>query len=344
MDNNTRDFLADGKWISEILDASNIGLWSIRLDPVTNIGQLFCNDTMLRLLGLTFDMLPEKAYRYWYSRIDKSYVYAMRKMIRQIIDTKHHYEVQYLWNHPTQGKIYMRCGGILKFADPSCIHLRGYHQDITEIENIKKALEIKNHKLSEIQRLTDEIEKLKEHYHHLAYIDALTGLPNRRSFFELAGSFYSRIEDMEHPLWIIMADIDLFKQVNDTYGHLAGDEVLREAAFRFKRLLREKLDFVARIGGEEFAFLISDTPECNCTQIAERLRRGFSDEPFALHTGEELSLTCSFGISKISKIPSKSASANYCIESAIQNADTALYKAKNNGRNKVVLYPNLNPC
>lgn len=335
MDDNAMNIFHDGTWISEILDTSNIGLWVITFDPRSNIGRMFGNATMLRLLGIAEPLSPEKTYWYWFSRIEKTHIYHVRKVVKQIIDTGQQYEAQYPWNHPALGRVFVRCGGKLKSSDSSCVHLRGYHQDITEIENIKKALQLKNDKLTEIRHLTNEIEKLKEHYHRLAYMDTLTGLPNRRSFFELAISNIS--QETRDKLWIIMADIDLFKHVNDTYGHLAGDEVLREAARRFKDNLREHVDFIGRIGGEEFAFLISEASEKECMQIAERLRRSFAETPFQLSNGKSIQITCSFGVARIVKQSSNT--PEYHIETAMQQADVALYRAKNSGRNKVALHP-----
>lgn len=326
----------DGKWIDEVLDASNTGLWQIKIDPVQQQNKMFCNATMLRLLGLSSHLDPEECYRHWYERIDENHIYMVKNSVARMIETNQRYEVQYPWLHPKWGLIFVRCGGKVIPSADHFICLCGYHQDVTEMETIKKELKDSLYQLSKSRYHTDEIERLKEHYQHLAYVDMLTGLPNRRAFFEMSEKFVSRMEEKEQEYWVIIVDIDYFKRVNDTYGHSAGDEVLHEMALRFKDSLRENTEFIGRIGGEEFALFLLESEETGAYGLAERLRKLCADEPCLLKSGEQIFITCSFGVAKVCKLDGRS--AKEALSETLQNADTALYQAKRDGRNRVVIY------
>ena len=130
------------------------------------------------------------------------------------------------------------------------------------------------------------------------------------------------------PVSVLMADIDHFKAVNDTYGHDAGDEVLQEMAKRLKTNSRV-MDVVCRPGGEEFMVIMPDTPGDLACAAAERIRRSVAAEPFVVSGGaREISITLSAGVSTIR-------GASDTIADLIKRADTALYQAKAAGRNRV---------
>ena len=157
--------------------------------------------------------------------------------------------------------------------------------------------------------------------------DALTGLWNRAAILEILDRELSRAKRQAVPVGIVMADLDHFKRVNDTYGHLAGDEVLRETARRMRSSVR-LYDSVGRYGGEEFLIIF---PGCDASRAAsqtERLRARVGGEPIATSEGS-ISVTVSLGV--FAHHQSKDA------EFAIRAADGALYRAKNGGRNQVEL-------
>jgi diguanylate cyclase (GGDEF)-like protein len=165
---------------------------------------------------------------------------------------------------------------------------------------------------------------------HLASTDALTGLANRRTLMLRAEQELARAKRYGSELSLLMADIDFFKKVNDTYGHQAGDLVLKKLAGVFLLALRD-IDFAARFGGEEFVLLLPETNAENALKTAERLRASVNDIQISLPQGELVQCTISIGVA------SYSSSGNDSVEKLISGADKALYAAKETGRNKVCL-------
>lgn len=172
---------------------------------------------------------------------------------------------------------------------------------------------------------------------HLAAFDELTGLYNRRSLDGALAASCQRAREQMRALTVLMLDLDHFKQVNDRYGHAAGDAVLREFARRLVGAVRDT-DVVGRYGGEEFAVLLPDTDESAGRVIAERIRAAIAEQPFALEAG---SLTVTVSIGASSHATGESAGCRGLLE----EADQALYLAKKEGRNRVVVFrpPELSP-
>ncbi len=163
---------------------------------------------------------------------------------------------------------------------------------------------------------------------HLAMTDILTQVPNRRALMAYAEHAIARRNGS--PVALLMIDVDYFKRINDTHGHLIGDEVLRKVATRLARRLRGQ-DLLGRYGGEEFCVIAPDTDTKGALALAESLRETIVSIPFATEKGG-LSITVSIGISQCP--------TNVTCElmEALAEADSALYTAKHNGRNKVVLF------
>ncbi len=163
----------------------------------------------------------------------------------------------------------------------------------------------------------------------LAVTDGLTGLHNRRYLDNHLKLLIDRAVARGRPLSICITDIDRFKSVNDTYGHDAGDEVLRDFAHRVRSTVRGA-DLACRFGGEEFVVVMPDTAADAAAAIAERLRTIVEDRPFALPNSDtKLSITASLGLATLNL-------SGDTPEALLKRADTALYQAKNNGRNQVV--------
>ena len=160
----------------------------------------------------------------------------------------------------------------------------------------------------------------------LAATDSLTGLMNRRAFMEAMDRERSRAVRHTLPLSLLMLDVDHFKKVNDTFGHDAGDAVLRGIAAVLRKIAR-KSDFVSRWGGEEFVVALAQTAEAGGRIAAERVRRAIAETEFALPSGETLRATASVGLA--------SATAQINFEELVGRADRALYAAKARGRNRV---------
>jgi diguanylate cyclase (GGDEF)-like protein len=163
----------------------------------------------------------------------------------------------------------------------------------------------------------------------LAALDWLTCLYNRRHFESLAQAELSRSQRYMRPLSVLMIDIDHFKDVNDHYGHPAGDQVIRGIANVLVATKREG-DVAARVGGEEFALMLPETTEAAATQMAERLREQLQLSP-PIVNGERLAVTLSIGVAGATV---KTTS----IETLLACADQALYQAKGAGRDRVVAW------
>ncbi|MCU4676097.1 GGDEF domain-containing protein [Catenovulum sp. 2E275] len=169
------------------------------------------------------------------------------------------------------------------------------------------------------------IHELSDKFEKLAKYDPLTSLSNRRDMLEKIQTEVSRLSRSHNPACLLLCDIDHFKLINDTHGHEAGDNVLRELSKQFKSMIRQQ-DIVARWGGEEFLFLLPDTSLSNAQIAAENIRYKIENSTF--NTGEKnISITLSIGVSNLSEHSS--------IKDSIAIADQYLYLAKQNGRNRV---------
>ena len=163
----------------------------------------------------------------------------------------------------------------------------------------------------------------------MATTDGLTGLFNHRMFQEKLAEEFKRMKRFAEPISLILADIDYFKRVNDTYGHPVGDLVLKGVASVIKETIRD-IDIPARYGGEEFAVVLPGTSGEGAKNIAERLRRKVKDNPFSAN-GRQIEVSVSIGIAT-SPPDAKSK------EELIEKADQALYHAKHNGRDQSMLW------
>lgn len=173
-----------------------------------------------------------------------------------------------------------------------------------------------------------EIRNLINNLQKLSLLDTLTGAYNRRYINErLPVDIFNAVKT-EQSLSIIMADIDYFKNVNDTYGHSSGDRVLREFVQTFIRNLKRKSDWVARYGGEEFLICLPGSSLVEAGKIAECLRKSIEENIIDLE-GFSIKITTSFGVSSIEDIQDKD------VFNLIEQADKKLYIAKQNGRNRV---------
>jgi diguanylate cyclase (GGDEF)-like protein len=176
-------------------------------------------------------------------------------------------------------------------------------------------------------RNTSEAVELVKELENAAYTDGLTGLFNRKHFFELAAMNIERSRRLSQSVYAVMLDLDFLKAVNDTRGHEAGDLVLKMFAGIIKQTCRS-YDLVGRYGGEEFAIFLTDTDSAGARQLLERIRKNLAENSIS-YEGSDIKVTCSIGFTKCSESDTP--------ETAIKKADEALYMAKNSGRNKVVI-------
>jgi diguanylate cyclase (GGDEF)-like protein len=196
----------------------------------------------------------------------------------------------------------------------------------------KKALEaqrILNEELEiQVKARTVELQKLNDDLAIQAQTDSLTGISNRRHFFQCATEYLKLSKREKMATSILMIDIDYFKSVNDTHGHDVGDLVIKSLAQEVSSLLRNS-DMFARFGGEEFVVLAPNTEITGALILAEKIRHIVKN----FEGIENVKITVSLGVAEL---------LNYDLEDAIKKSDLALYKAKKNGRNRVECYGNIN--
>ena len=175
------------------------------------------------------------------------------------------------------------------------------------------------------ERLRDNVQASIE----MAITDALTGLFNRRYMETHLATLVEQAAARGKPITVLVLDIDFFKSINDGHGHDAGDDVLREFALRIRKSIRN-IDLACRYGGEEFVIVMPETDMAVATMVAERLRRRVASEPFAIQNGtRQLNATISIGIAGLAATDDTAATI-------LKRADQALYRAKRDGRNRVV--------
>ncbi len=181
---------------------------------------------------------------------------------------------------------------------------------------------------TEVATRTQELQELNSKLTHLASTDSLTGICNRRVFFEQAQFQMDLAIRQKTPLCLLVLDIDNFKAINDTFGHSAGDSVLCQFTDVIASNLR-KTDVFARVGGEEFAILLIDTELNSAANLAEKLRECVFHSKVVYKT-REIDFTVSIGVSQHRE-------DDKCIEEFFVRSDDLLYRAKDNGRNRVEL-------
>jgi diguanylate cyclase (GGDEF)-like protein len=172
--------------------------------------------------------------------------------------------------------------------------------------------------------MTHELKKAKEEAEKLARFDELTGLHNRRAFYEHGNVLANHSQRSNEELAMVIMDIDNFKSINDRFGHAAGDAALKQIGRIMLQRLR-KSDVFARLGGEEFGMLLPATTLQKATKLAEQLRRVIADTP-VIFNNEQFMITASFGVT----------AGQSDIDELVRHADMAMYQSKDSGRNTVV--------
>lgn len=198
------------------------------------------------------------------------------------------------------------------------IRLRTNNEKLGELQN--NLLNMKN----EINRVQERTKTLEQE----VLLDSLTGISNHRAYEKRLHEEIQRFQRYKQIFSLILFDVDHFKQVNDRYGHRAGDKCLKEIINRVKPCLRTT-DFLARYGGEEFIIIITGTGKEDAFQVAEKIRRIVERTRF-LFQGQEIPVTISLGVTEIT-------SGDTNPDTLFTRVDSAMYKAKNSGRNRVCM-------
>lgn len=204
---------------------------------------------------------------------------------------------------------------------------------VLKLTSLDLYLTAEGYRLPELDELEGDLDKLRQETFRLrrrTSIDELTGLMNYAKLMESLEQQINRARRRGHesnPLCLIMSDLDFFKKINDTYGHMVGDLVLRHVAGRIKSATRD-FDLIGRFGGEEFVIVMMNTDLALGEAIAERIREGVMKAPF--HVKQyNIPVTLSLGVAMLRQGENK--------ESLLERADAAMYEAKRSGRNRVVV-------
>jgi diguanylate cyclase (GGDEF)-like protein len=219
--------------------------------------------------------------------------------------------------------------GVISIDSPEENYFTDEHVRLITAFANQVVIAIKNARLyNSLQEELQHRKEMEKELRRLATTDDLTGCYNRRYFMELAQNEYFRSIRYDHPLSIIMLDIDHFKAVNDTYGHPAGDEVLVQVVQLCQNNIRHN-DLLARYGGEEFIMLLPETCAADAQALAERIRKEFENHPVYKEGDLCIHTTVSMGIATL--FPKRPIP----LERLLVCADKALYQSKENGRNRV---------
>lgn len=190
-------------------------------------------------------------------------------------------------------------------------------------QQVQDQIQQLHQRLNEMEQEINASHALLEDQRRKASTDSLTGLPNREAYQQRLIDEHARFHRYQTPLSLIVCDVDHFKHINDTYGHLAGDKVLQLIARTLQRNIRE-IDFICRFGGEEFVILMPGATLEQAYHLAERLRKNIEKSPFNFRR-ERVFITLSCGVAefKLDELP----------DDAFERADKALYQSKARGRN-----------
>ena len=204
-------------------------------------------------------------------------------------------------------------------ADEKCV--RHFKASVSPVFNHHRGLLAKIILFNDITESVILMKKLE----NAACVDSLTGLYNRKHFTELATVGIKRAQRLNRSIYTGMLDLDFFKNINDTYGHAAGDMILKTTAMIICQTIRS-YDLVGRYGGEEFSLFITDLEQPEILRLVERIRENIEAHE-VIYEGLRIKFTCSIGLAKLLE--------DDTLETSQRKADSALYKAKNSGRNRV---------
>jgi diguanylate cyclase (GGDEF)-like protein/PAS domain S-box-containing protein len=185
--------------------------------------------------------------------------------------------------------------------------------------------------ISERKRNEEKVARLQRELEDMSFKDGLTGVANRRRFDSLFDEEWRKAQKSREPLSMLLIDIDFFKQFNDRYGHVRGDECLRRVANALAAGATRPRDVLARYGGEEFVLLLPETDESGAARVAARCREALAAEAIPHETSTGLLVTASMGCG--TRVPGEGAP----LTAFLEDVDRCLYKAKDSGRNQLVL-------
>ncbi|MFT5450717.1 MAG: diguanylate cyclase [Enterobacterales bacterium] len=319
--NNPTEDMTEFHWMMDMIQSIDVGLvvmdknykitvWNTFMENHSDKSSDFSRSKVM------FDLFPDTPMEWIKKKIDTVF-----KLDNRAFSTweQRPYLFEFTNYHPITGSgtfMYQNISIIpLKSITGTVNHVCLIIYDVTNIANQRKELHSANIQLEELSRT-----------------DVLTGLNNRGYWEECLELEYHRFQRNQMPRTLVIFDIDLFKKVNDTYGHQAGDLVIQEVSNSLKNNQRNT-DFSGRYGGEEFVIILTNVTERSARIFSERLRNSI-EKMLVKYNDFELSITISLGLAELTT-DCKST------KEWLERADKALYNAKESGRNKSVLYSNL---
>lgn len=283
-----------------VLEGAELGFW----DWNVTTGEVTRNERWAKMLGYRLEEIQHTTQQ-WTDFIHPDDRAAAWQSIMDVIEGRsaaHKLEYRMLHKDGSIRWILDQANVMQRDASGKPTRMSGIHSDITLRKNM-------------------EMELIRQ-----ARTDPLTGISNRRYFMEQAELELASAHRYQNPLTLLMLDVDLFKSINDTHGHKAGDAALQKLAKVCRETLRE-IDIVGRLGGEEFAILLPQTEPEQALEAAERLRLALANARIHLD-GEEIGFTVSIGLATLD-------AKHDTIDNLIHCADQALYVAKRSGRNRI---------
>lgn len=287
-----------------VLEGAELGFWDWNI--VT--GEVVRNERWARMLGYRLEEIQDSTQQ-WTDFVHPDDRAAAWQSINDVIEGRSvAHKLEYRMLHKDGGIVWILDHANIMQRDASgkATRMSGIHSDITERKNL-------------------EMELIRQ-----AHTDYLTGISGRGYFMEQAELEFASARRYQNPLTLLMLDVDLFKNINDTYGHKAGDVTLQRLAKVCRETLRE-MDIIGRLGGEEFAILLPHTECEQACEAAERLRQVLAGTRVYLDDNE-LCFTVSIGLAGLDGHHGN-------IDALIHSADQALYQAKRAGRNQVCIAP-----
>jgi diguanylate cyclase (GGDEF)-like protein/PAS domain S-box-containing protein len=305
--------------LSLVLHGADLGMW----DWDFPTGRVIFNERWAQMLGYRLVEIPPHISSLE-GLVHPDDIHRLRVVLSAHLEGRTpFYETEYRLRHKSGSWVWILDRGkvISRDTDGKPLRACGTQLDLTDRKRYEEQIAEQRRKLEEANaRLEEANEKLEA----LAGTDELTGLINRRGFEEHLTRELDRAARRKSPLSLLLLDVDWFKNYNDEFGHLAGDEVLHRLALLLRSQARST-DIVARFGGEEFAVILPDTPGEGALVLAERFRDTIEAAPWPGR-----SVTASFGISTWN--PALSPRDGRAL---LNDADRALYKSKGDGRNRV---------
>lgn len=287
------------------------------------------NETFIEVLGYSREEVigyTSIDFKLWHTEEDRTRVYNM------VVEGKDIRNMETLWKTKSgEIKVGLLSTDVLEVGDECCV-LFVWH-DYTERKLAEEALQRAHDELEQqVQKRTEELQKINEELLQLSAVDGLTGIANRRYFDEFLEREWQRAIRDGKEIALLMVDIDFFKYYNGTYGHLAGDECIKQIAGLLKNSVKRATDLVARYGGEEFVVVLTGTAPQKAVAVGEMLRCRVEKLKIK-HEKSSINKYVTVSIGVAVKVPLRNETRNNIIEAA----DKALYQAKQEGRNRIML-------